>query len=239
MNTEPNLEEVTRILRECLPAHYGAVLFGSRATGKPRSGSDWDIGLIGPRPLAGAVVETIREELEELPTLHSFDVVDLATTSAQFRGVALRGARAIVPAAALENFVEVMTMPVTDEVDLSALKSALTRLQEVLAEPKSDLIRDAAIQRFEFSFELGWKSAARVMRKLGIDAGASPRQLIRTAFKLGWISDDTLWLEMLNDRNRTAHVYNEAMADEIYAHIPNYHPALAGLLDRLKQELEN
>ena len=46
------------------------------------------------------------------------------------------------------------------------------------------------------------------------------------------------WDIMLDDRNRTTHAYDEAMSDEIYGHISNYHSALAGWLERLKQELE-
>lgn len=34
------------------------------------------------------------------------------------------------------------------------VRAALERLGEALREPKNDIVRDAAIQRFEFSFEL-------------------------------------------------------------------------------------
>ena len=90
MPSSPDLAEVARILKRFLPPEYQAVLFGSRATGRARSGSDWDIGLLGPRALRGATVEHIREALEELPTLHTFDVVDLATVPDYFREGALR-----------------------------------------------------------------------------------------------------------------------------------------------------
>ncbi|MEK6573008.1 MAG: HI0074 family nucleotidyltransferase substrate-binding subunit [Chloroflexota bacterium] len=239
MTTAPNLNDVTRILQEFLPAHYGAVLFGSRATGRARPESDWDIGVLGPEPLSGKVVETIREELDELPTLHTFDVVDLVRAPEQLQRSALRGARTIVPAAVLEKLAEVMAMTVNDEIDLAAFEAALKRLRDALAEPKSDVVRDAAIQRFEFSFELAWKTAMRVMRKAGVESGAAPKQIIRAAFKMGWIADDGLWLDMLDARNRTSHIYNEEMADEIFAHLPGYHAALAGLLERLKQELQS
>lgn len=66
------------------------MLFGSRSRGTARPGSDWDIGIFGPGPLRGAILERIREELDDLPTLHSFDVVDLATVPEPFREMALR-----------------------------------------------------------------------------------------------------------------------------------------------------
>lgn len=89
MSTAPDLGEVTQRIRRLLPAGYRAVLFGSRATGRARLGSDWDIGLLGPRPLRGAVVERIREDLNELRTLHTFEVVDLARVPEDFRQAAL------------------------------------------------------------------------------------------------------------------------------------------------------
>ena len=54
---------------------YGAkkvLLFGSRAVGTNAPNSDFDIAVYGTDQ-----VETIREELDELPTLFSADVVDM------------------------------------------------------------------------------------------------------------------------------------------------------------------
>ncbi|MGH2522881.1 MAG: nucleotidyltransferase family protein [Anaerolineales bacterium] len=96
MGTTPKLEEVALILKRHLPPGYSAVLFGSRATGQARPASDWDIGLLGPQSLRGAVVESIREALENLPTLHTFDVVDLTTVPDYFRERALRKAMKLV-----------------------------------------------------------------------------------------------------------------------------------------------
>jgi predicted nucleotidyltransferase len=90
MPTTPNLDEVSKILKRYLPVGYQAVLFGSRATGQARLRSDWDIGLLGPAPLRGAILEYIREELEEMRTLHSFDVVDLNNVPDFFRKAALK-----------------------------------------------------------------------------------------------------------------------------------------------------
>jgi len=42
--------------------------------------------------------------------------------------------------------------------DLGSFNKALGRLAEALDAPASDLVRDASIQRFEFTFELAWKA---------------------------------------------------------------------------------
>lgn len=238
MATTPRFEDISRILKRLLPADYGAVLFGSQTIGGARAGSDWDIGLIGPEPLRGAVVQSIRDELEELPTLQTFDIVDLATTPEQFRQSALRGARAIVPGAALERFTEIMTMPADDEIDLTAFETALARLADALRQVKTEWTRDAAIQRFEFTFELAWKTMMHAARTEGVDSGASPKQALKAALRLGWITDDELWLGMLKDRNMTTHTYKEQVAEDIFDRLPDYQRALSELLARLKQVLE-
>lgn len=91
MSTVPRLEEIVMILQRHLPSkEYRAVLFGSRATGQARPGSDWDIGIWGPQHLRGAVLQAIRDDLAELRTLHRFEVVDLSTVPPAFRDVALQ-----------------------------------------------------------------------------------------------------------------------------------------------------
>ena len=82
--------EIATALRGLLPNTHRALLFGSRATGHASPRSDWDIGLVGPVALDGAVLERIRAALDELPTLRSFDVVDLSTAPPALRDRALQ-----------------------------------------------------------------------------------------------------------------------------------------------------
>ena len=70
---------------------YRVFLFGSEASGTAAPGSDVDVGIWGPEPIAGAILARIQEELENLRTLRLFDVVDFARTDETFRSVALRG----------------------------------------------------------------------------------------------------------------------------------------------------
>lgn len=100
-----------------------------------------------------------------------------------------------------------------------AFRQALERLREVLGEHETAITRDAAIQRFEFSFELCWKAIQEAARGEGIDC-ASPKGCGRTAWRLGWIDSETGWLAILEDRNRTVHTYDEKLAHDVYSRLP-------------------
>ena len=128
-------------------------------------------------------------------------------------------------------------IPKESAPNLELFATALARFQAALAQPKTEWMRDAAIQRFEFTIELAWKTVMRFARREGVDC-SSPRQALRAAFKLGWIGDEDIWFDMLEDRNRTSHMYNEMLAEELYARLPGYQSALSALLERLRQLAE-
>jgi nucleotidyltransferase substrate binding protein (TIGR01987 family) len=111
-------------------------------------------------------------------------------------------------------------------VDL--LKAALARLNEILlrdAMKDKDLI-DGTIQRFEFSIELFWKALKKkLLYDHGIDA-QSPKSVLQQSYINQLISDEKVWLDMLEDRNLTSHTYNQELALEIYQHIQKYGPFL-------------
>lgn len=126
-------------------------------------------------------------------------------------------------------------MPSDFAARLSDFASALARLEDALAQERNEWTRDAAIQRFEFTFELAWKNVAAAARLQGLEV-ASPRRAWQSAFRLGWIDDDRLWLDMLEDRNRASHSYREATADRIRDRLPEYAAALRALLAVLRQQ---
>ncbi|MHB1047030.1 MAG: HI0074 family nucleotidyltransferase substrate-binding subunit [Thermoanaerobaculia bacterium] len=118
---------------------------------------------------------------------------------------------------------------------LRDLTAALDRLGEALREPKSDIVRDAAIQRFEFSFELFWKALKARAESDGLRV-VSPRDALRAAFQLGLLADDDLVFQMLEDRNRTSHLYNAAMAEDVFSRIPAYQALMAAVARALSTE---
>jgi nucleotidyltransferase substrate binding protein (TIGR01987 family) len=96
-------------------------------------------------------------------------------------------------------------------------KNASDRLNEGILkfDHINDLQRDGLIQRFEFTFELAWKTLKAIFEDEGLSGVNSPKTVLREAFSAGMIEDDELWLLMLHDRNSTSHVYSEKLAIEI------------------------
>ncbi len=103
-------------------------------------------------------------------------------------------------------------------------KNALERMNEGLKENIDDnsMAIDGTTQRFEFTFELAWKLARAILSYNGI-AATNPRMVIKEAFSTGLFKDGAGWIEMLGDRNKTSHIYDEYMAREIYSKIKNNH----------------
>ena len=76
-------------------------------------------------------------------------------------------------------------------------------------EALNDIVYDGVIQRFEFTFELSWKLMKSFLEYMGITDLRSPRATIREAYAYGLIEDGDKWIDMLVDRNKTSHLYDE------------------------------
>lgn len=101
-------------------------------------------------------------------------------------------------------------------------KKAVHRLEESILEyneTNSDSVRDGAIQRFEFCVELAWKTIREYLLEQGFSNLNSPKAVMREAYAYKIIDDERLWINALNDRNLTSHVYDETTADDIFSHI--------------------
>lgn len=102
---------------------------------------------------------------------------------------------------------------------LENYNNAIKRLSEAIEEYKkinaSDVVRDGVIQRFEFTYELSWKTTKEYLELNGIVDKNSPKAVIKEAYAQKLITNENNWLLMLNDRNLTSHVYREEMAEEI------------------------
>ena len=70
-------------------AGYKVVLFGSRAAGRACPRSDFDVGIIGERPIALTTFYRIGDILEAIDTLYTIDWVDLNRVAPAFRNEAM------------------------------------------------------------------------------------------------------------------------------------------------------
>lgn len=115
--------------------------------------------------------------------------------------------------------------------------ASASRLAEALAQPESEIIRDATIQRFEFTFEVVWKTLKLYIERQGHECGG-PRPTIKKAFTenlIPTIEEADRWFQMLEDRNLTTPAYDEALAQQIYKHIVRDHaPLLQGMASKIQ-----
>jgi nucleotidyltransferase substrate binding protein (TIGR01987 family) len=105
-----------------------------------------------------------------------------------------------------------------------ALRS-LRALEEILNESFSIIIRDASIQRFEFTFEAFWKFIKEYLKEREGIICNSPKACYRELYALGLINEqETItFLEMTDDRNMTSHTYKEEVSQIIYAKLKGYY----------------
>ena len=99
-----------------------------------------------------------------------------------------------------------------------AFEKALNQLEKALKQPKSEYMRDAVIQRFEFTYELAWKTIKAYLSTLDLTV-LSPKDALKIAYQQGLITDAAAWSELHVKRNLTSHTYDEILADEIYGYL--------------------
>ena len=121
------------------------------------------------------------------------------------------------------------------------LVKAYNKLKEVseLYDGSNEIIRDSLIQRFEFTYELTHKTLREFMKYLGVTLDNSfPRTIFKKAYVNNLISSEEIWINLLEDRNSTSHIYNENLASEVAERIvKDYVPAMEELIEKLKNLL--
>ena len=118
---------------------------------------------------------------------------------------------------------------------LNNLGRATIKLEDALKIPKNrELVVEGTIQRFEFVIELMWKTLKRALEYEGIHP-KTPRESLKESFRIGWLTDEDIWLSMLDQRNTTSHVYlHEELAENNYDDIKKVTPVLRSTLNFLQ-----
>jgi nucleotidyltransferase substrate binding protein (TIGR01987 family) len=102
------------------------------------------------------------------------------------------------------------------EISLARLIKALETLKRGYIDKPSELERDGLIQRFEYTLELSWKTAKKVLQFNGIESD-TPKNVVREMGQLRWIENPEAWIDYIDKRNETSHMYNEEVAVKIFA----------------------
>ena len=100
----------------------------------------------------------------------------------------------------------------------------------------NQLEKEGVIQRFEFSFELAWKTLKDFMEQDGfVFATITPRQVLKDAFAAKILPDGQVWIDMLDHRNLLSHTYNLAKFEEA---VKAVHEQYLAAFDQLHEFLQ-
>ena len=96
-------------------------------------------------------------------------------------------------------------------------KKSTNRLNEALKEEVTDLEIDGILHRFEFTFELAWKTMEDCLEDQGIVSRIkTPRKIIKEAVTAGLIDNGEIWMDMMISRSELSHLYDEETSREIF-----------------------
>lgn len=117
---------------------------------------------------------------------------------------------------------------------LASFERALSLLREAMLNGPgalNQLEKEGVIQRFEYCFELGWKTSKDYMEANGfVFAVVMPRQVLKEAYAAKIIADGEAWIAMLDHRNLLSHTYSPVVFEQAVAAIQErYLPALEQL----------
>jgi nucleotidyltransferase substrate binding protein (TIGR01987 family) len=135
---------------------------------------------------------------------------------------------------AVENYLIYGSL---DIQPLIRMKNSLSKTLENSELSEGELYRTyqtSAVQVFEVSFEIAWKTLQKVLKSISIDVRHS-KDTFREAFKINLIKDPKVWFDFLIIRNETSHSYDEDILDDIFDLLPEFIKELELLINNLKE----
>ena len=98
-------------------------------------------------------------------------------------------------------------------------------------EDLSQLEKEGIVQRFEYCFELAWKTMKDYLQHNGVDlTPVTARSVIKEAFAAKIIPEGDTWLSMLDHRNLLSHTYDQRVFEKAVEDIAHsYLPAMRAL----------
>jgi nucleotidyltransferase substrate binding protein (TIGR01987 family) len=216
------------ILRHAKPERI--YLYGSEASGEAREGSDIDIALDDPsKPDLGP----IREAIDKLPTLVKVDIANLATCEPRFVNRVKSTGRAIYSATKALRFEDGLY---NFDRARERYGNIVRRQAELREAGFDDIYLDIVVKRFEFTFEMTWKAIKRALDYLGLEC-KSPRACFQEAHAQGLIESQVVWLDMIEMRNLSSHVYDESEVRGLLTRMAEFADAYDALAAKLHSML--
>lgn len=208
MKTKNNIinEIKTIILKYAKPTRI--YLYGSQANGEANKSSDIDIAYDDENFKDHYLIDN---DIKNISTLIKLDVKNIAKTEERFKNRVKSTGRVLYSSTkqlraqdGLYNFSNA----------LDRFANAVDRYEEFKNEGFEDVYLDLIVKRFEFTYEMSWKALKRYLEFLGFEP-KNPRATFKEAYSQGLIEDEDTWLEMIEQRNLTSHIYDESEIEEI------------------------
>ncbi len=103
-------------------------------------------------------------------------------------------------------------------------------------EIQTEFMKEAVIQRFEYTHELAWNVMKDFLLEVGDIKVFGSKDATREAFQAELINDGDVWMEMIISRNKTLHTYNEETAEDIFLKVVRvYYPAFLSFQQKMEQ----
>lgn len=129
-------------------------------------------------------------------------------------------------------------------IDLTPLKKALKTLDEIIIrydkENNDDAIRDAVIQRFEYTYSLSIKMLMRFLQSQAINLPDTLtfNETIRKANQMGLLlSNLEKWTDYRQKRNLTSHTYEETIANSVVNVVKDFQKDAEYLYNELEKRI--
>lgn len=129
-------------------------------------------------------------------------------------------------------------------IDLTSFENALKTLDEIIIrydkENDDNAIRDAVIQRFEYTYSLSIKMLTRFLQNQApeLPDTLTFNEIIRKANQMGLLlSDLEKWTEYRQKRNLTSHTYEETIANAVVSVVKDFQKDAHFLLNELKKHI--
>jgi nucleotidyltransferase substrate binding protein (TIGR01987 family) len=222
-------ETVKIILKHAHPTRI--YLYGSRAAGEATETSDIDIAY-DDKDFKD--FDLIEQDVRQLSTLLKIEVKNLAFTEERFRNRVKDTGRVLYSSDKKLRFEDGLH---NYQKAVERFAEVVDRREEFYREGFGDIYLDLVVKRFEFTYEMSWKAIKRYLDFIGMSC-INPRSCFQEAYAQKLISEESIWLDMIEQRNLSSHIYDENEIKGILLKIGGYKTAFEQLFAKLKAALE-